>query len=212
MLSILQLVAIVFIALVVSLHGRSPKVQLRGTTIIGKRLRSSNLDFFGGHSRISILPLDTHLTAHIQVSLFPSLQFPAFVSPLLGQSSLLRPCNHSRPAITASNVCSLQVPLVSPHLSRRIIFYSIRMLTCQKTVLLSTCSDLLVLTSTPVCPSWFGFTGVVSIVSGGCPIAESCSSHMTNQAVVLRCMMELLSSNNQLSVYALHLSRNDPSH
>ncbi|KAH9977929.1 Alpha/Beta hydrolase protein [Lactifluus volemus] len=48
MLSILELVVIIFIALVVSLHGRSPKVQLRGTTIIGKRLRSSNLDFFGG--------------------------------------------------------------------------------------------------------------------------------------------------------------------
>lgn len=46
----LALCTALIISLAISLHDRSPKVHLRGTTLIGRRLQPSNLDFFGGHS------------------------------------------------------------------------------------------------------------------------------------------------------------------
>jgi hypothetical protein len=108
--------SVIFTALVVFLHNNAPKVQLTGTTIIGKslRVRTSNLDFFGGHSHI-MPPLDPHLTTHVQVSLLPNLRLPVFVLPPLNPNSPLHPYDHSRPAVMVSNVCNLQVPLIAPH-------------------------------------------------------------------------------------------------
>ncbi|KAI0004879.1 Alpha/Beta hydrolase protein [Russula compacta] len=43
-----QLCSLVFAVLQSWVYGQHPSVQLRGTTVIGKHLESSNLDFFGG--------------------------------------------------------------------------------------------------------------------------------------------------------------------
>ena len=137
------------------------RVQLGGTTLIGKLLQPSNLEFFGGYcSRISTQCVPYHSLAGIPFAEPPvdGLRFsppkPKYsLSPL--QSFDARyygsPCLQP---VSPPNISSVWEPIPLSHSNGFPI--------CQRTVSRLTYSGLPMLTLTRLCPSWSGFMGADS--------------------------------------------------
>ena len=143
-----------------------PHVQLGDTTIIGKHLQPSNLEFFGGWWCSPILTQSLFLTSHFQVSILPSLQLTTFAFHVRGQSILSPPYRHLTLVTTVHHACSHSSPL---WIGLQPAFHHNCSWICQKTVLLLTYLGLPVSMLTPLCPSWSGFMGEASYVRSRYP-------------------------------------------
>ena len=138
-------------------HGVSqPNVQLGSTTLIGKRLQASSLDFFGGYCP----PILTRWLSYRSLSGIP------FAEPPIGGLRLSPPRpkyslfplqsfdarNYGNPCLQpVGHLSSLLCPLThSPS-------YSNCLRTCQRTVSPLTYSGLPALTLIRLCLSWSGF-------------------------------------------------------
>lgn len=94
-------------------RGGKPLVQLGDTTLIGKRLRPSNLEFFGGlfffiYDAIS----SSSLTFQVSLSRSLPLTVSAFLLPSLNIPS--PPCNHSTLVIMVYHAYSLYYLILAP--------------------------------------------------------------------------------------------------
>jgi len=81
------------------------RVQLGDTTLIGKDLQPSKLEFFGGYSSLILIRLPPH-PFHLQVSLLLSLQLMASASLLRGLSIPSHPYDHSTLVISVRHAYS----------------------------------------------------------------------------------------------------------
>ena len=93
-------------ALLAECHSvRHPRVQLGDTTLIGKRLQPSNLEFFGGYfSPISIGSLPH---SHFQGFLLPNPQSTPSAFRLRGLNIHFPPYRHSMLVILVTHAYSL---------------------------------------------------------------------------------------------------------
>jgi hypothetical protein len=83
-----------------SWHDGQPRLNLRGTTITGKRLQTSNLDFFGGRYFLSLHDCFSNLNPLISGIPFAEPPVATFAFLLLARSILFLPCNHLMPVTT----------------------------------------------------------------------------------------------------------------
>ena len=81
MLSIVYAIAVSIWGALHSCHDGQPRLNLRGTTLTGKRLQSSNVDFFGGNS----------LFITIRLLLNPSISGIPFAEPPVAKYRLSPP-------------------------------------------------------------------------------------------------------------------------
>jgi len=156
-------------ALLTGCHGYGqPRVQLRGTTLVGKFLQPSKMEFFGGYYCSLIL---TRQAPYHSLSGIPFAEPPVDglrFSPPQPKYSLSPPLqsfdarSFGSPClqpVSPPNFSSVREPILLTHSNGFPI--------CQRTVSLLTYSGLPVLTLTRLCLSWSGFTEADSNVRGG---------------------------------------------
>ena len=174
-----------------------PHVQLGDTTIIGKYLQPSKLEFFGGYGSLILIRLPPH-PCHLQVSLLLSLQLTSSASLPRGLSIPSHPCDHLTLVITVRHAYS---PPSLLYRGPQSPLHRNCLQICQRTVSISMYSDLPVLILTHRCLSWSGFMGEDSNVRGGClyflvVVSLFRQIQCFPQMVLLSYMTDLLSSNN----------------
>jgi Carboxylesterase family len=89
-----------------SRHDGQPRLNLRGTTLTGKRLQSSNLDFFGGNS----------FFITIRLLLNPSISGIPFAEPPVAEYRLSPP----RPKYSLSPLRSFNASNYGPECLQRV--------------------------------------------------------------------------------------------
>ena len=135
MWSIVYAIAVSIWAALHSWHDGQPRLNLRGTTLTGKRLQPSNLDFFGGNS----------LFITIRLLLNPSISGIPFAEPPVAKYRLSPP----RPKHSLSPLRSFDARNYGPQCLQRVSHLSFstlcvptrhrdRMRICQRTALLLT--------------------------------------------------------------------------
>ena len=147
--------------------GGQPRMRLRDTILIGKRLQPSNLEFFGGPIVLSFSHSLTLCFNHpfltLALSGIPFAEPPIRFSPPKLKRSLspLRSFDARNYGIACLQPVSLRRrSLISLRTHPPVRSNGKRRL--RRTVSHSTYSDPPVLTSTRLCPSWSGFMGVDS--------------------------------------------------
>ncbi|SRR6266436_4506859 len=147
-------------------HDGQPRLNVGSTIISGKRLKPSNLDFFGGRYFLLVAPSLSN----------PSFSGIPFAEPPVAENRFSPP----RPKLSLSPLRSFNarrygpqclqpvgcLPFSAPGVpTRRRDRTRLR----QRTALRSTYSDRQALTKTPLCPLWLGFMEAGSIVRGEYP-------------------------------------------
>ena len=146
-----------------SWHDNQPRLNLEGTLITGKRLKPSNLDFFGGNFVI----IAGQLFLNLSISGIP------FAEPPLAEYRFSPP----RPKRFLSPLRSFNARNYGPQCLQRVghlPFSSLRVPTrhrnrmriCQRTASLLTYSVRQALIRIPLCLSWFGYMEAGFIVRG----------------------------------------------